>query len=40
MKAVIEGSQAEILTHPVEVLLDVSGNQQLVQDPPVEEIKV
>lgn len=37
-KAVIEGSQAENL--PVEVLLDVSGDQQLVQDPPVEKIKV
>ncbi|XP_074356899.1 DUF724 domain-containing protein 6-like isoform X2 [Apium graveolens] len=36
-KAVIEGSQAENL--PVEVLLDVSGDQQLVQDPPVEKIK-
>lgn len=38
-KDVIEGNQAEILTHPVEVLLDVSGDQQLVHDPPVEEIK-
>lgn len=38
-KAVIEGSQTEILTHPTEVLLDVPEDQQLVHDPPVEEIK-
>ncbi|KAL1827292.1 hypothetical protein ACET3Z_005704 [Daucus carota] len=38
-KEVIEGSQAEILSHPAEVVLDLSGGEHLVHNPPVEGIK-